>query len=641
MRRAPAIVVLLVLVVLIGLGARSLALSGRARLAAWPSAPAVLFLGDPAAPPEGDAMSDAVGDAAGEAAGDATGDTAGNAASGAPAEGEPVQPAHPPRETLPVPDRPRLVMVLVDGLSAADALRLPTLEQLARQGAYYVAKAPEPSWPVSAWATALTARAPEGHGLWLADVPRPLPLPNLPALARSRGLGVAVAGGPGFLQTVEMWVDRGVFTVPVGWEGTGQPLLDAVHGALGTNADLVLIHLEGLHTVAHRLLSGGAPEAAAAMPGDARQPAAPLVQRPVPWDEGLAWTDARLAQILDGIDLEHTTVILAGTYGATASGRHGAGRAVPIAMAGPGVTPSRQDSARLMDLAPTAAALLGLPRALPLDGAPLPAVSPAPADMALPPAPVPLDLPSRLQVLWVEVNSRLIWIGAGLLLAVLYAWALGRQPFGRALLRAVLTYLLVQQVLFLALGGGYTPDLTGLETADRLFWWRRLTEAGGAMGLAALIMGWQLGAHGVLSPVRPQRGADRRAAPERRPARPAYAAMAALQAVVLSALVLGLQVLALLVWTGWEVPRWPGTGWAVKYFLDLSQVMALAVVAPGVAVLSGIGAGVGRLSRGPDREKPAPAWQHPAAGEPVGPGSPGGPIIRLDRRKARDSLRQK
>lgn len=553
MKRGPAILLLLILSLLAGQGARVAVRTGYERVAHYAGAP-----------------------------------TPRTAVAGGPVAAAPAASARP-QAAPPAPPAPKAVLILVDGLRAEDAVRLPTLARLAREGASFAVAPVAPAWDAPAWGTALTGRPPADHGLLLAGAYRPPGPAGLLPAARQMNLEVAAAGSSGLLQLAGPWLSRGAHAIPSGWEGTGQALVNTSQAVLGAGAHLAVMHLEGLHAVAHR------PE----------QPDQPQV----PWDEALAWTDARLALILQRIDLTRTAVAVAGTYPAGPAGAHLPPAPVALVLAGAGVAPGGLPGAPAAaeDLAPTVGALLGLPpftgAGRPLWGALAPdrqaaraAWAEAAARAAPPPAP---DLKARLLLLWAQVQPQAAWAGGAALLLLLYLALALRQPFGRPVLLGLLAYLTLYYLLFFAMGGRFSDRLPHLEAPGAFFWRDRVIQTAGAMVPAVLLVGWLQGRRGTR--------------------RPGYAIVAALHLNLAVLALLTLQVLGLVLLTGWgDQPRWPGLGWTVKYFLDALQGMLLGFGAPVWAVAAGLTATLSRVLAGPPPVAEAPAAPRLSAGQAVG-----------------------
>ncbi|BDG61453.1 alkaline phosphatase family protein [Caldinitratiruptor microaerophilus] len=485
-------------------------------------------------------------------------------AAGGQAAGAPPKPAEP------------LVLVLVDGLDAAAARRLPTFDYLARAGGFATVEGPSPDWPVTAWATVLTGEAPADHGRVLPSPLPPLAGPNLVATAREMGVSVALAGEPAFLSLLGAEDPQEAFPVPPGWSGTGSAFMAAARSALGREAHLTVIQIGGLHAVAHDLgRSGDTARPRAAEGADGPPPAEER------WAEALGWLDARLAAVAGQIDLSRTTLVVLGTFASGPGRAHGRGDPVPLAAAGPG-------HAALLRTPPTSLAEVGR-RLAGLAGVP----SPPPRSPAAQPA-----LAGWAAARWELVRPRLPWVAAGLFLGGLYLLLALRSAIGRALLAGLLTYHVAYYALFAAFGGRLSTALPALEGLGFAFWRDRAAQAGGAALLAAAVTGVRLGREG---------------------SRPRHAALGGIHLALVIWCTLALQALPVLLVIGWDGPvTFPGTGWTVKLFLDLIQGAFVGLGAPVWAGAAGVAAAIRRRLSGAE-PGPVPVPPRGAAGIPVSP----------------------
>lgn len=140
----------------------------------------------------------------------------------------------------------RIVLAMIDGLGVREARQVPFLERVARQGAFLVATGPDPAWPVPAWATILTGTDPATHrALWPAQ-PRSA-TPGLIDAFRAQRLSIAATGSRLFLNAVGAEVNLSFPVLP------DTPPADAIHQAMATRSSLTLVHLDMLHPVDHRL----------------------------------------------------------------------------------------------------------------------------------------------------------------------------------------------------------------------------------------------------------------------------------------------------------------------------------------------------------------------------------------------------
>lgn len=621
MRRAPAVWFLLILSLALGLGALAAARQGLRHLGHRPAPPAA---GPGATPAPADGASGAAPPASvqpsaappGAGGSPATGDRSA-AAVPAPAAG----PAAPPGGRLPVappaggtpapagtgsPVEPRLLVILIDGLSARDADRLPSVDHLARTGVRYALTPVPPTWPSAAWTAALTG-LPPGQAPPAGNGPPPEEPGLLPALRRA-GLAVAAVGTPEFLAQVGPWVSVS-YPVPPGWEGTGSPLLDAARQALASGTPVVLVHLEGLHTVAHRL-SGDAPDRWGA--------------GTVSWAEALSWLDVRLALLLEGIDLNRTAVAVLGTYAAAPGRPHRLAEPVPLVLAGAGVAqakaagpdatgdhganpPAPSRTASLLDAAPTLAALVGAPpfpsAGTPLWGALAPGLrAAAPAWTALHPQPAPPAWGTRLRGLWAAVQPHLPRLAPGLALAAVYLLLVLASPRRGAVLAGCGCYLALAALGFWLHGGPGEVETSIWEFPGGAFWYRRAAEAAGALLASGALVGFWQG---------------------RRGSRPGYAVVASLHAGLTAQVLLGLAAAGVALYTGWGPdPRWPGLGWAALFCLATAHAALVGASAPVTAVVAGLVAAAVRAAAAPSGHPPVGPVRA-ASGRRLAPFRPG------------------
>lgn len=475
--------------------------------------------------------------------------TAGTPAPPAPAAGAPA----------PAPSGPQVVAILVDRLSAAEAVRLPTLMYLARTGAFYTLTGPPPAWPAPRWATVLTGRSPAGHGILLAAEFAPPSGENFPAAVTASGRRVAAAGSEAFLRMVEPWVNAGRFPIPAGSPDPKTsagapdpeaPVLEAAGQALATGADLVVIHLPD--------------------PG------------PVPREEFLARTDSLLARILDRVNLGRSTLAVLGTYGAAAEGGPGdPALATPLVLAGPLAAPG-QDRGDLRDVAPTLAGLFGLQ--LSAEGRPLSlALVPAAAQGAAGKTgasteenegPLFTALQEAWQEYWAAARPQARRLLPPALLGLGYLLLTLRQPPGRVLAAATLLHFLITWGTLLALGLGVRPDLPALAAPDGSVLRRIGIGVAAGMIPGAILVGLWAGHRGR---------------------RPGQAALLGLHLALMGQTLIALSQCPVVLYTGWTAPiRWPGYGHAIRFFIDAVHGAILGLAAPvwamvaaGTAALAG------------------------------------------------------
>ncbi len=233
----------------------------------------------------------------------------------------------------------RLVLVILDGLGADRARDLPAIDRLRRAGASGVARSHLPSLSRPAQAAIVTGVPPRHSGVRSNDYRWPVPVDSVLARARAAGLATALVtdDATGFAAMFARHLDQ---TVVAPWARGGRR---AVARALARGDALVVVILSQVDDAGHR--SGAASQEYAAAARSA---------------------DAAVGEIAEALDLSRDAIIVTADHGHTGGGGHGGSEPavmqVPLVLAGAGVRAgARLARGRLVDIAPTAAALLGLP----------------------------------------------------------------------------------------------------------------------------------------------------------------------------------------------------------------------------------------------------------------------------------------
>lgn len=461
----------------------------------------------------------------------------------------------------------RVVLLILDGLTADRVHRLPSLDWLRRRGADYRLDADGAAGAANLTAILLSGAPPARAGL--------------------------LAGPEAGAERVDSLVEAAVRSqVPAG--GAGGPALAAVaEGVLSPwHAGDCLADLEA---AVHGMLEPGGPRLIIVQAADLAAEDAD--------EAALAELDLRLVALFDLIDWRTTAVVVAGTGEDRGAGHGGP----PLILAGSGVLAGGGGDATIYDVAPTVAALAGLPApvsprgkpilsALDIEGRPLDALTQVHltsrrawaaaalqgygAADPLPPAPATAvegagylerieQQVSAARQNWLKegARQRLPYVAPGLLLVLLYLLAVYRSRAGGAAFRAHLTYLAVFHALFFALGGTYGPAAAGAEGPWTLAALRYAPAAAAAALLAALTAGFAV---------------SRR---EYRKAR--YVAAAGLHAALSGAALLALPVGAAVLLVGWEFPvALPPAGLWVWFFMTALQVMVIGALAPAWAIVT-------------------------------------------------------
>ena len=241
----------------------------------------------------------------------------------------------------PVPARVsrRVVLVIIDGLRLRGSYRLPLLESLRRRGVDAVARAPYPTYSRPNHVAILTGVPPAWSGVRNNAYGWPVALDSLMDRANAAGLRSAYAADLA-LGAGMMFHDDFAAVHYAPWPGG---FAKAARLVVSQDYPLVVL-LPGAVDAAGHAHGGASPAYAAAA----------------------AQVDRELEAALAPLDLERDTVIVTADHGHTDAGGHGGIEPdvveVPLILAGAGIRPGAAlGDVDLVDVAPTAAALLGLP----------------------------------------------------------------------------------------------------------------------------------------------------------------------------------------------------------------------------------------------------------------------------------------
>jgi hypothetical protein len=262
---------------------------------------------------------------------------------------------------LPLPPlSERVVFVLTDGLGLAASRRMPFLNELRAGGASFECRTGLPSLSMPARAVLMTGAWQEIHGQVTNYDPRPLAIVHLFQIARVHGRTTALAAGARTQTLFSPYVQHA-----------------AAYGEQPETAPLARYEEGQRRDLA----------AAAALLEKAR-PHFSVVELNLADDAGHGWGASSpeyaraAAEVDDGlralaaqIDLRRDTMVVTADHGHVASGGHGGPEPdvmqVPLVMAGAGVRRGATGTCAQVDVAPTLAALLGLPMPPASQGAPL------------------------------------------------------------------------------------------------------------------------------------------------------------------------------------------------------------------------------------------------------------------------------
>jgi hypothetical protein len=233
----------------------------------------------------------------------------------------------------------RVVLVIVDGLRLRSSYRVPLLDSLRGRGVDVVARSHYPTYSRPNHVAILTGVPPAWSGVRNNGFAWPIMLDSLMDRANEAGLRSAYAADLAFGVGMMFHDDfAAVHYAP--WPGGF-----ARAASLVTGQDYPLV-----------VLLPGAVDAA----GHARGAGDHA------YGEAIAEVDRRLGEVLATLDLGRDTIIVTADHGHTDAGGHGGTEPdvveVPLILAGAGIRPGAAlAEVDLIDVAPTAAALLGLP----------------------------------------------------------------------------------------------------------------------------------------------------------------------------------------------------------------------------------------------------------------------------------------
>ena len=254
----------------------------------------------------------------------------------------------------------RVVLVIIDGLGADEA-QLPFLDELGHRGVAATASVPYPTISRPNYVTILTGVPPRDSGVRTNRVRAPVALDSLMDRVRAAGLHVATASDYGMVASLFVHGTPSIMNVE--WREAGDRLSPPPPLTWPFDDVRRLATLDTLGPALAELVAGDAAfipvlvldvdrAGHAAGVGDEYRAAATAV-------------DQMLRTALAGLDLTRDAVIITADHGHVARGGHGGTEPevshVPLVLAGSGIVAGdRPRDARLVDLAPTIAALLGV-----------------------------------------------------------------------------------------------------------------------------------------------------------------------------------------------------------------------------------------------------------------------------------------
>jgi hypothetical protein len=252
----------------------------------------------------------------------------------------------------------RVVMIVIDGLGI-DESHLPYLDELRARGAATTAHVPYPTISRPNYVTLLSGVPPADSGVRANRVRIPVTLDTVLDRARAAGMRVATASDYGMLPALFV---RGASSLSaVRWTDDNQPVPPASWPVdVAERSD----SLAELGPVIARLAASDAALITALVLDVDRAGHAHGVG--AEYRAAARDTDAMLRAAFARVDLSRDAVIVTADHGHVVPGGHGGIERevsnVPVVLAGAGVVPhATAGDARSIDIAPTVAALLGVP----------------------------------------------------------------------------------------------------------------------------------------------------------------------------------------------------------------------------------------------------------------------------------------
>jgi hypothetical protein len=253
-----------------------------------------------------------------------------------------------PGEAIGSPLTHRLVFVYVDGLrvdTAANAQVMPYLNELRARGASAISRSRQPSYSVPGYTTMMSGAWPEfNDGPLLNPDEEHLeiwPQDNLFRVAKRAGLKVGLADH----YSAEKLIPQDTLADHVYVHGEAQADDQAVNDAAvrwlkDGSFQFIVVHYDQVDDTGHRF-----------------GPRSPK------WNEAAHNVDGLLRQLGAALDLSQDTIFITSDHGHIDQGGHGGHefivRREPWILTGAGVKPGQYPDARMIDIAPTMAALLG------------------------------------------------------------------------------------------------------------------------------------------------------------------------------------------------------------------------------------------------------------------------------------------
>jgi hypothetical protein len=255
----------------------------------------------------------------------------------------------------------RVVIILLDGLredTANNASLMPELDRLRTQGASASMTSRPPSYSEPGYTTILTGAWPDindgpAFNLEYEDIPA-ITQETIFTTSKSAGLKTAISAYYWFEKLIPQdQVDLAFYTPRDDREGDRQVVEAALPWLCDESINLFLIHIDQIDYASH--YEGGVMSSG--------------------WNKAARQSDALLEELVAGIDLSTTTLLIFSDHGQIDQGGHGGHDLItlqePFVATGAGILPGVYDPIQMVDLAPTIAILLGTSLPSSAEGRPL------------------------------------------------------------------------------------------------------------------------------------------------------------------------------------------------------------------------------------------------------------------------------
>ncbi len=266
----------------------------------------------------------------------------------------------------------RVYLVIIDGLRSDKSYELPFLDSLRRDGLDLEAQSHYPTWSRPNYVSILAGVPPSASGVRTNHHKTPVALDTLMDRAHAAKLGVATATDYAVLPQLFLRPPYGSTIEDVDIDTMQEPLAPGIvetpdSPLVSPFDDARYVPWPGGFTSAGTaLVSGGSAELVVLLVSSADLAGHAHGAKSTEYREATESADRALARVLGRVDLSVDTIVVVADHGHTDPGGHGGTEpevmSVPLIFAGAGIDRDGTAlDARLIDVAPTVSALLGMP----------------------------------------------------------------------------------------------------------------------------------------------------------------------------------------------------------------------------------------------------------------------------------------